>query len=132
MGGFSADIEKFRLNTMRRADTLIRKVAIDTFEKVRAKTPVDTGQLRASWTVSLNNQPSSFSSASNALSSVKFGDTIFIATDKVYAPMLEYGLYPKPGGGKTINGFSIQAPKGMVRITVQEMEVWLKNNVRFA
>ena len=132
MGGFSADIEKFRLNTMRRADTLIRKVAIDTFEKVRAKTPVDTGQLRASWTVSLNNQPSLFSGASNALSSVKFGDTIIIATDKVYAPMLEYGLYPKPGGGKTINGFSIQAPKGMVRITVQEMEVWLKNNVRFA
>ena len=128
MGGFSTDIDKFRLRTMQRADALIRKVAIETFERVRSKTPVDTGQLRASWTVSLNNPPSSFSGASNALSSAKFGDTIIIATDKVYAPMLEYGLYPKPGSGKTINGFSIQAPKGMVKITVQEMEALLKKS----
>lgn len=132
MGGFSRTIEEFQIHTMQRADTLIRKVALDTFEKVRAKTPVDTGQLRGSWTVSINGQPSSFTGSSEALSSIKFGDTIFIATDKVYAPMLEYGLYPKPGGRKTVNGFSIQAPKGMVRITVQEMEAWLKNIVRFA
>jgi len=37
--------------------------------------------------------------------------------------MLEYGLYPNPPKhptGKTVGGYSTQAPAGMVRISVAE------------
>ncbi|TYG33323.1 HK97 gp10 family phage protein [Lonepinella koalarum] len=128
MGNFAIDIGEFVAKTQKRADQLVQKLAIDSYEKVRLKTPVDTGQLRASWTVSVNHLPSSFNGSNSQTSSAKFGDTIYIATDKVYAPMLEYGLYPQPGTAKTVNGYSVQAPQGMVRITAQEVASWLKQN----
>ncbi|MGC6344878.1 HK97 gp10 family phage protein, partial [Pasteurella multocida] len=112
-----------------KADLVLRKVGIETYEKVKQKTPVDTGQLRASWTVSVNGMPQNYNGDTSALNTAKFGDTIIIATDKPYAPVIEYGLYPKPGGIKTENGFSTQAPQGMVRITVQEMQAWLRSNL---
>ncbi|MGC6360461.1 HK97 gp10 family phage protein [Bisgaard Taxon 45] len=128
MGSFAIDVEKFREKFGNRANLILRKVGLETYEKVKQKTPVDTGQLRASWTVSINSMPASYNGDISALNTAKFGDTIVIATDKPYAPVLEYGLYPKPGGIKTENGFSIQAPQGMVRITVQEMVAWLNQN----
>ncbi|SSY81044.1 hypothetical protein [Alysiella crassa] len=42
-----------------------------------------------------------------------------------YIKTLEYGLYPNPpkkGTGKTINGFSTQAPQGFFRIALQKWE----------
>lgn len=128
MGRFVAEIEAFRERTMQRADILVRKIALDTFKKVQSKTPVDSGQLRRSWTVSVGEAPSVFNGSNEVINNAKFGNTLYIATDKPYALTLEYGLYPKPGGRKTNDGFSIQAPKGMVRITVQEMEALLKKS----
>ncbi|MCK3657223.1 hypothetical protein A4G18_00435 [Pasteurellaceae bacterium Pebbles2] len=129
MGTFSVDISKFINKTDQRANLILRKVAIDTYERVKLKTPVDTGQLRASWTVSLGGLPTSFNGSNTVIEMVEFGNNIYIATDKTYAPMLEYGLYPKPGGEKTIDGYSTQAPQGMVRITVKEMQAWLQQNL---
>ncbi|HDR1268614.1 TPA: HK97 gp10 family phage protein [Pasteurella multocida] len=129
MGSFVIDIAKFREKLGNKADLVLRKVGIETYEKVKQKTPVDTGQLRASWTVSVNGMPQNYNGDISALNTAKFGDTIIIATDKPYAPVIEYGLYPKPGGIKTENGFSTQAPQGMVRITVQEMQAWLRSNL---
>lgn len=125
MGTFSADVSRLVSQIEQKANMVLRKVAIDTTERVRDKTPVDTGQLRASWTCSLGSMPSTFNGEDTAAAQFKLGDTFYIATDKVYAPMLEYGLYPQPGGSKTVNGFSTQAPKGMVRISVQETVDWL-------
>lgn len=126
MSDFSRKIAQFAESTLARSDKLARVVAIETHNRVKAKSPVDTGQLRASWTVAKNGVPTSFDGSREVISSVKFGDSISIATDKPYAPVIEYGLYPKPGRGKTVDGYSVQAPKGMVRITVQEMESWIK------
>ncbi|SUB33304.1 putative bacteriophage protein [[Pasteurella] mairii] len=72
----------------------------------------------------MNALPTDFNGDNSANASVKFGDTWYLATDKPYAPMLEYGTYPNPPThptGKTVNGFSKQAPQGMVRISVQEV-----------
>lgn len=129
MGDFSEKIEEFTQKTINRSDRLARAISLEAFNRVRLKSPVDTGQLRASWTAAKNRAPSSFTGSKEAISSVKFGDSISIATDKPYAPVIEYGLYPKPGRGKTVNGYSIQAPKGMVRITIHELESWLKGQI---
>ncbi|OBX06185.1 HK97 gp10 family phage protein [Gallibacterium genomosp. 3] len=124
MGTFSIDISKFVNKTEKQANQIVRKIALETYNRVKEKNPVDTGQLRRSWTVSTGTFPATFDGNYNAITTALLTDTINIATDKSYAPMLEYGLYPKPGGGKTINGFSTQAPKGMVRITVKEIAAW--------
>lgn len=126
MGRFFSDVSRLVKQIEQQANMVLRKVAIDTTERVRDKTPIDTGQLRASWTCSLGSVPSTFNGEDAAIAQFKLGDTLYIATDKVYAPMLEYGLYSKPGGGKTVNGFSTQAPQGMVRISIQETLAWLK------
>jgi hypothetical protein len=38
-----------------------------------------------------------------------------------YGVTVEYGLYPG-NGPRTVNGFSTQAPAGMLRITTEEMK----------
>lgn len=126
MGTFSADIHQFIQQSERKANLALRKIAIDTTERVRLKTPVDTGVLRASWTCRLGSMPSAFNGDETANHQFSMGDTLYIATDKTYAPMLEYGLYPQPGGSKTVDGYSVQAPRGMVRISIQETLAWLK------
>lgn len=127
MGTFSADVSRLVRQIEQKANVALRKIAIDTTERVRLKTPVDTGQLRASWTCQLGSMPTTFNGSDTAIAQFKLGDRLYIATDKPYAPMLEYGLYPKNSPtGKTVNGFSRQAPKGMVRITLQEVAAWAK------
>ncbi|QLB44475.1 HK97 gp10 family phage protein [Mannheimia pernigra] len=131
MGSFHAQIARFAEQTQQKADKALRAIALQTLIRVQKKSPVDTGQLRRSWTVALNGFPSSYKGSDTVPSNAKFGDVIVIATNKPYAPMLEYGLYPNPPKkptGKTKNGYSIQAPNGMVRITVQEMRAFIRNN----
>lgn len=131
MGSFSAQIAQFAEQAMAKADKAVRVIALQTLIRVQSKTPVDSGALRRSWTVALNGFPSSYNGDQTVINQIKFGDVIVIATNKPYAPMLEYGLYPNPPKkptGKTQNGYSVQAPKGMVRITVQEVQAFIRSN----
>lgn len=127
MGRFSAAVDNFVLAAQEAQTQGFRKIAIDTLEKVQKKTPVDSGALRRSWTVALNAAPSQYNGSEIALKQASLNDKIVIATDKPYAPMLEFGLYPSPPQnptGKTAGGFSIQAPQGMVRISVDEIAAY--------
>lgn len=131
MGSFSAQIAQFAEQAMAKADKAVRVITLQTLVRVQSKTPVDSGALRRSWTVALNGFPSSYNGDQTVINQIKFGDVIVIATNKPYAPMLEYGLYPNPPKnptGKTKNGYSVQAPKGMVRITVQEVQAFIRSN----
>lgn len=131
MGSFSAQIAQFAEQAMAKADKAVRVIALQTLIRVQSKTPVDSGALRRSWTVALNGFPSGYNGDQTAIYQIKYGDVIVIATNKPYAPMLEYGLYPNPPKkptGKTKNGYSVQAPKGMVRITVQEVQAFIRSN----
>lgn len=131
MGSFSAQIAQFAEQAMAKEDKAVRVIALQMLVRVQSKTPVDSGALRRSWTVALNGFPSSYNGDQTVINQIKFGDVIVIATNKPYAPMLEYGLYPNPPKkptGKTKNGYSVQAPKGMVRITVQEVQAFIRSN----
>lgn len=49
----------------------------------------------------------------------KGDETIYISNNLPYICMLEYGGYSKESKtGKTVNGFSKQAPNGMVGVTM--------------
>ena len=125
MGRFSATVGNFVDSALLAQTQGFRKIALDTLNKVQKKTPVDSGALRRSWTVALNAVPSNYDGSQIAIAQARLSDTIVIATDKPYAPMLEYGLYPSPSKTrKTRRGYSVQAPQGMIRISVDEINAY--------
>jgi hypothetical protein len=99
------------------ADNIVKKIAIDVLSSVVNKSPVDTGRFRGNWqtgigqvdsnTESPNDKSgaSAISKASLELTGFKAGKTIYISNSLPYAQRLE-------------NGWSKQAPQGMVRLTV--------------
>lgn len=106
-------------------------------------TPVDTGRARSSWNVALGQPdttlpaaggrggPSAADRAESAMRGLGTYQTVWITSSLPYIKVLEYGGYPQsPVRGswdratrswviKSSGGFSKQAPRGMVRITVQ-------------
>lgn len=131
MGSFTTQLKRQAETIKQKQNLAIRKVALELYRNVQSKTPVDSGQLRRSWTVALNGYPSNYNGDDQAIAQATFNDVIVIATNKPYAPVVEYGLYPNPPKtptSKTANGYSIQAPKGMVRVSVQEIKAFLARN----
>ena len=129
MGTFSADISKFVRHAKENADKATRLICYDLFSRVMQKTPVDEGTLRKSWVPS-TGAPATGTDGENPLSyamTVKYGEVIYLTNNQPYAAVVEYGGYPNPpknGKGKTAGGYSIQAPAGMVRISIPETVAW--------
>ena len=111
----------------------VRKAyAFALYSSIVKKTPVDTGRARGNWNVSVgspdtsiteNTQPK-FKSA-ESLPNPNGDESMFISNNLDYIEKLEYGGYPNPpkgGKGKTVNGFSKQAPNGMVGVTLANNE----------
>lgn len=99
-------------------------------------TPVDTNQARSNWFVEVDGTSGrittdtstrNLSMASAAVVSALSGSVkpryFSLFNNLPYIRHLEYGLYPNPpkhGTGKTIGGYSTQAPQGMFRVAVQQ------------
>ena len=135
-GTFTASIESFVGKALAKNDAVCRKVFGELATNIIMATPVDTGMARANWIPSTGSPDLSttastdYESAKNNAKMVatfwkpKEADA-FLANSLPYIKVLEYGLYPNPpkkGKGKTINGYSTQAPAGMVGITIAKMQ----------
>jgi hypothetical protein len=129
-----------------------RIYAFEIFRRVVERTPVDTGAARQNWNVTLNQEDASYDldkkkggrvmhDGQKAIESAKGDDTIIIQNSVPYITKLEYGGYPNPprhggktkeytrkdgtkvgGLSKTVNGFSRQAPNGMVGVVLAQAE----------
>jgi len=55
------------------------------------------------------------------------GKSAYNGADQYYANVLEYGLFPWHSSRRTINGFSTQAPSGMVRMNLIEFHFSLRD-----
>lgn len=112
-----------------------RKIIRSVAKEVIMDTPVDTGRLKNNWYASNRKVPTqttqatdasganSMSRVDKALTRLKIGQTFYMANNLPYARVVEYGKYPNPPKnptGKTVNGFSKQAPQGMLRKAVQK------------
>lgn len=108
-----------------------KKIAIDMLSGVVSQAPVDSGALRANNTLSVgsvdrstNNSGDPIAKGKAALKGLVPYSTVYIANSLPYAPIVEYGGYPNPpkkGKGKTVNGFSKQAPTGFYSVTFQQV-----------
>jgi len=94
----------------------MREIAIDTYVELASlvyeDTPVDTGQLQASWTPGINgfdfsNSGGSFPAKAQQM---KLGDTLTLANAQPYVRVIEY------------TGHSLQAPNGMMWPNVARFE----------
>ena len=138
MAGFSINLAKYAEKVKSDIQTVVQKSTQQAFAAVVKKTPVDTGRARANWYVSRGaidttttastDQGRATAEVDKALS-LPAGDVVYLANSLPYARVLEYGEYPNPPknpSGKTVNGFSKQAPAGMVRTTAQEFSDYVE------
>ena len=115
----------------KRVENVVREIAFELFSNIVIRTPVDTGRLRANWNVSFGSPDHTVSDSTeppdlrSIIYSMPAGGIVWMSNSLPYAATVEYGMYPNPpkkGTGKTINGYSTQAPSGMVRVSVRELE----------
>jgi hypothetical protein len=109
-----------------------RAIKFAMFTRIVQRTPVDKGAHRQNWIVTLNSYDYNFdenkrkggkvlSEGLSKIRSAKGDEKTVFQNNGPAIEKLEYGGYgPNSPSGKTINGFSKQAPRGMVGITMQE------------
>ena len=123
---FSVDLSKAIEKAKGRTEIVVKKIALELFSNIIYKSPVLTGRFRANWNCSIGSpdlstsqaiDPSGSGAISKATSTVVSytlnGQRVFLTNNLPYADRLE-------------NGWSKQAPNGMVRLSVMEIE----NSVR--
>lgn len=113
-------LAKLAAKQKRSIGQVARSVAFEVASDVIERTPVDQGVAKGSWTPSLNKAPSSFSEtksksgiqattrAGTVANKLQIGGTFYLLSNLVYMPPLEYG-------------WSMQAPSGMVRIAIDNI-----------
>lgn len=124
MTSFALDLQKFAEKAEGNAQTVVRKISIDLFSKTVLRTPVDTGRARANWNCSIGAPSFTVSQKTDkgatttqagirsTLGNWKQGD-IYLMNSLPYIRRLEY------------DGWSKQAPAGMVRISVAEFQTFV-------
>ena len=121
MGQFANDLAKFEAKTSEKLDLAVRKIALELFSRIIMRTPVDTGRARANWQVAIGTIPSgtlelndksgqaTINKVQAASMGLVAGDVIYLTNNLPYAVPLE-------------EGYSQQAPAGMVALTVQDFQ----------
>lgn len=117
---FSIACDRFAAKMKLGVTTVQKRIAFDLYGRIIAKTPVDTGRARASWTIA-SGSPDRTVAAQGGLPApqiplgllVKPGETIWIANNLPYITALE-------------DGHSKQAPSGMVALSIEEIRLKMR------
>ncbi|WP_213993864.1 HK97 gp10 family phage protein [Sodalis sp. dw_96] len=125
-------IGKWAGDTIQRTENVGKEAAIELFGSVINDTPVDKGTLRANWQATADS-PATGQLADTDISGAQTVEkmtatvnaldqdfTVYLANNLPYAQVAEYGEWKDKNGNpangpKTVNGFAIRAPAGMVR-----------------
>lgn len=133
--GFYIDVRQFGERTLREVELIYRKTFLEIGKRVVEKTPVDKGYARGGWQTttgspaSINVERTGAEPALRELQGVvaqlKVSNRVFLTNLVPYIRVLEFGgfpLNPEGGAGKTVGGYSTQAPNGMVGVTIAEFD----------
>lgn len=133
-----------------------KKIVFDILAGVIQRTPVDTGRARGNWQLSIGKPAEGETgellkktnktnvNQQGKLASLPPYQIVWITNNVPYIEVLEFGGFvPKNPGpskdprpkrkGKTWvkDGYSVQAPQGMVRVTVAKIEASLNSYLKF-
>lgn len=139
--GWASDIDKASSLLKIGVSQMVRLLSLHIFTKVVLRTPVDQGHLRAAWNISLN-EPQFITTpgeqgSKDLPSEMGWFPRVYITNGLPYAAVVEYGLY-RGLGPKTVQGenpttgggvFSSQAPRGMVEVTLNDVQMNLRKIV---
>lgn len=124
MSTFALDLRRFAKKAGDNAEKVVKSVALDVTYSVIDMSPVDTGRFKNNWNLSAssidrstNNTGDSKGRATSAILSYNIGETIYISNSLPYAQRLE-------------DGYSQQAPIGMVKVTLTKYQSFIKDAVR--
>lgn len=129
---FATELQAFARLAKDRQDKVLRAASLRLFSSIVQATPVDKGVLRNNWYCSLNGPsyqttttPAPVGTATigrirEQLASVRFGEDIYLSNNLPYAYRIEF------------DGWSAQAPSGMVRTNIVNWEAMVADAVRSA
>jgi len=127
MGKFTTDLETFQRNAIDKCDQVTRMVALEVFRRIIMRTPVDTGRARGNWICTIavpaemtegiaavNDTDPSGRATIQAMSDEVLGwnpreIAVYLTNNLPYIERLE-------------DGYSQQAPAGMVSVTIAEFD----------
>ena len=121
MSSFADQLRMFEAKTLDKMNRAARKITLDAFSEVIMLTPVDSGRARGNWQTAIGSVPSGTVEATDqsgntviakvagVTTGMQPGDVIYMANSLPYIQRLE-------------DGYSQQAPAGMVRLTVQRWQ----------
>lgn len=123
MPTFDQQMEKIIKDREEKALDIFRAVALQLFDRVIRRTPVDTGRARANWNAAIDNPDMSTTDGTSppqpspTVYMAGLGDTLYLTNNLPYISALEYG-------------YSKQAPQGMVRVTASELQQVLRREAK--
>jgi hypothetical protein len=129
MADFLDTINRWIEETEVKVDDVLQTIAIKVGEMVVTLSPVDTGLFRGNWQMNIDAPASSslvrkdqdghatISEIASVANSFTAGQIAYIQNHVLYGDDIEYGLYNGPTEKVTDEGFSRQAPAGVVRVT---------------
>ena len=138
---FGEDVARFAIEVDKDNEQKMRGTAVSLFSEIAKMSPVDTGRFRGNWFVTgLKSSGKTTNKSNYDQTPKKSYDPTYIYNDVMairdwsvfhltnnlpYSHVLEFGGYPNPAatGTKTENGFSEQAPDGMVRVTIARHKI---------
>lgn len=141
MSGWSIPLDQLAAKVQLDLETVARKSTLDVFKAVVLKSPVDTGRFRANWNVSQGAPDTTVTDSTDKgraqaevgkVTALPVGGVTYLSNSLPYAQVLEYGLYPNPPKnptGKTVGGYSTQAPQGMVRLSALEYNDYVQKAI---
>jgi hypothetical protein len=107
--------------------TVVRKIALEALSRITNRTPVDTGRARGNWFVQIGDAGVEVSTTvdKNGGVTISRGAAV-VATYKNERGFPQIVIYNNlPYIGRLEDGYSNQAPTGMVEVTVTELQVSL-------
>lgn len=142
MADFSDVLNEWIESVEVKMDDIFQTIVIKVGEKVVRISPVDTGLFRGNWQLTVDEETSgvlaredqtgdstvaAIASKANKLTA---GQVAYILNHIEYGYDLEYGTYYGPTAKVTEEGFSRQAPEGMVRVTASQFTSIVNEAVR--
>lgn len=130
------EIEEYKKRIRRRMSYAVQTVSIRLITKVINRTPVDTGRSAISWTVSFGARTTAADVGPGAYSNPK-SEAIGLATALIRKHISEKNPFIRVYINNTVpyinvleKGHSLQAPAGMVRISILEVRNSLVSRAR--
>lgn len=130
---FALDVSKFVEKTKKNPEIVMRQVSMKLFSAIILASPVDTGRFRMNWQAAGATPRSglvagedktgaaAIASAETFITNTQAWEEFTLTNNLPYANVIEYGGYPG-SGPNTVGGYSKQAPKGIVRVTIDRFQ----------